>query len=214
MAQALKTLGRKILWCLKILYLPEAIKAVVKGPYTVKFPFGDTVDLGTYRGAPVWDEDVCIGCGACYEVCPADAIEMEDDTQSSPPMRRFVLHYDRCIFCGHCHYNCTTEDGIRQSTEYDLATFDRSQSVTNLDKELLLCEKCGEVISTIEHIKWVANKVGPKVYANPSLALTLEGELVAAPQPGGITAEEMDRADIMRILCPHCRRLVVFSETT
>ncbi len=214
MVQTLKKFGKKILWCLKIPYLPEVARALVKGPYTVKFPFGDTVDTGAYRGAPVWDEDVCIGCGACYEVCPSDAIEMEDDTGSSPPMRRFVLHYDRCIFCGHCHYNCTTEDGICQTREYDLATFDRSESVTNIDKELLLCEKCGGVISTIEHVQWVARKTGPKAYASPTLALTLEGELITAPQAAGAPAEEIDRSDIMRILCPHCRRLVVFKETT
>lgn len=212
MAESLKSLGKKILWCLKIPYLPEAIKAVVKGPYTVKFPFGETLDTGTFRGAPVWDEDVCIGCGACYEVCPADAIEMHDDTESSPPVRRFVLHYDQCIFCGHCHGNCTTEDGIDQSPEYDLATFDRSQSVTKLEKELLVCEKCGEVIAPVDHVKWVAEKVGPKAYANPSLALTLEGELVSAPQPTSKPAEEPDRSDIMRILCPHCRRVVIFNE--
>ena len=212
MAEDLKALGKKILWCAKLPYLPEAIKAVIKGPYTVKFPFGETVDTGAYRGAAVWDEDVCIGCGACYHVCPADAIEMVDDTESSPPVRRFVLHYDRCIFCGHCHYNCTTDDGIYQSEEYDLATFDRSTSIVTLEKELLLCEKCGEVIGPVDHIKWAARKVGAKAYANPNLAITLEGELIAAPQPGGPAGEEVDRSDIMRILCPHCRRLVVFSE--
>ena len=212
MANGLKTFCKKVLWCLKIPYLPEAIKAVVKGPYTVKFPFGETVDTGAYRGAAVWDEEVCIGCGACYEVCPADAIEMVDDTESSPPMRRFVLHYDRCIFCGHCHYNCTTENGIYQTHEYDLATFDRSQSVTNLDKELLMCEKCGEVISTVDHVRWVARTAGPKVYANPALALTLEGDLTAAPQATAPAGTEADREDIMRILCPHCRRVVVLKE--
>jgi len=209
----MKLLGKKILWCLKIPYLPEAIKALVKGPYTVKFPFGETVDTGAYRGAPEWDEEVCIGCGACYEVCPADAIEMVDDTESSPPMRRFVLHYDRCIFCGHCHYNCTTEDGICQTRAYDLATFDRSASLTRMEKELLVCEKCGEVIGAIDHVKWVAEKLGPKAYANTSLALTLEGQLVTAPQPSQPAGAQVDRSDIMRVLCPHCRRLVIFSET-
>ena len=206
------SLIKKILWTLKIPYLPEAIKAVVKGPYTVKFPFGETVDTGCYRGAAVWDKDVCIGCGACVEVCPTGAIEMVDDTDSSPPMRRFVLRYDRCIFCGHCHYNCTTDDGIYQSTDWDLATFDRTDVTTNVDKELLLCEKCGEVISTKDHVRWVARKVGPKVYANPTLALSLEGQAVSAPDHE--QEPNADRSDIMRILCPHCRRVVVLDETT
>jgi len=206
----------KILWALKLPYLPEALKAVFKGPYTVKFPFGDTVDTGRYRGRAVWDEDVCIGCGACTEVCPASAIEMTDDTDGGDgPVRRFVLHYDRCIFCGHCHYNCTTDDGICQTTEWDLATFDRTQSRTELEKPLLLCEKCGEVISTVDHVRWAARKVGPKAYANPTFAVTLSGQVVEAPaEAAGEGAAPAGRSDIMRVLCPHCRRVVVFEEIT
>jgi formate hydrogenlyase subunit 6/NADH:ubiquinone oxidoreductase subunit I len=205
---------KKLLWVLKIPYLPEAVKAVVKGPYTVDFPFGETFDTGKYRGATVWDQDACIGCGACYEVCPPHAITMEDDTESDPPVRRFTLDYGRCIFCGHCHYNCTTDDGIYQTTDWDLATYDRTESFTTVDKELLVCDHCGGVVGAKDHVRWVARKVGPKAYANPGLALTLEGELVSAPQPAGRSAERAERADIMRVLCPHCRRVVVFEEIT
>lgn len=214
MANALKVFAKKVLWVLKIPYLPEAIRAVVKGPYTVRFPFGETVDTGAYRGKAVWDEDVCVGCGACYEVCPASAIEMVDDTDSVPPMRRFKLRYDQCIFCGHCHYNCITEDGIYQTTEWDLATYDRTQSFTTVEKELLLCDHCGGVVGAKDHVRWVAEKVGPKAYANPGLALTLEGALINAPQPTHLPRPRGDRANIMRVLCPHCRRVVVFEEIT
>jgi len=214
MVEALKTLAKKTLWVLKIPYLPEAIRAVVKGPYTVAFPFGETFDTGAYRGAPVWDEDVCIGCGACHEVCPASAIEMVDDTESDPPVRRFQLRYDRCIFCGHCHFNCTTDDGIYQTHDWNLATYKREESVTTLEKELLVCGSCGGVVGPKDHIRWVARKVGPKAYANPGLALTLEGQLVSAPQPAGKRTGAPDRADIMKVLCPHCRRVVIFEEIT
>jgi formate hydrogenlyase subunit 6/NADH:ubiquinone oxidoreductase subunit I len=214
MVQSIKTAAKRILWVLKIPYLPEAIRAVVKGPYTVDFPFGESVDTGAYRGAAVWDEDVCIGCGACYEVCPADAIAMEDDVESDPPMRRFKLRYDRCIFCGHCHYNCTTEDGIYQTPEWNLATYDRTDSFTTADKELLMCDCCGGVVGAKDHIRWAAKKVGPKAYANPGLAFTLEGAFVSAPQPVGKPGAGGERANIMKVLCPHCRRVVVFEEIT
>lgn len=214
MANSLKTLAKKALWVLKIPYLPEAIRAVVKGPYTVRFPFGETVDTGAYRGAPVWDEEACVGCGACCEVCPASAIEMVDDTESDPPMRRFRLNYDRCIFCGHCHYNCITEDGIYQTTDWDLATYDRHESCTTVEKELVVCDSCGRAVGAKDHIVWVAKKVGPKAYANPGLALTLEGTLISAPQPSGERRARVDRSHIMRVLCPHCRRVVVFEEIT
>ncbi len=211
MVEALKQAGKKVLWALKLPYLPEAIRAVVKGPYTVDFPFGETHDVGAYRGATVWDEDVCIGCGACYEVCPSDAIEMEDVTDESPPERRFRLDYGRCIFCGHCHYNCTTDDGIYQTQEFDLATFDRTESFTTVEKELLICGSCGEVVAPKDHVRWVAEQVGPKAYANPSLVMTLEGELITAPQES-TEPEPRERSNFMRVLCPHCRRVVVFRE--
>jgi hydrogenase-4 component H len=129
-------------------------------------------------------------------------------------VRRFTLRYDRCIFCGHCHYNCTTDDGIYQTTNWNLATFDRTKSTTTAEKELLLCETCGGVISAKDHVRWVARKVGPKVYSNPTLALTLDGQLVAAPQGASEIGKAPDRSDIMRVICPHCRRVVVFAETT
>lgn len=47
------------------------------------------------------DENACTGCGECGEVCPVDAIQMEDDL----PM----VDEDWCIGCGVCVANCPTE---------------------------------------------------------------------------------------------------------
>ena len=43
---------------------------------------------------------------------------------------------------------------------------------------------------------------------------TLEGTLISAPQPVGKAPPGAARANIMRILCPHCRRVAVFEEIT
>ena len=48
--------------------------------------------------AYVISED-CIGCGACLDVCPADAI-----TEGTP----FVIDEDACIECGACADQCPT----------------------------------------------------------------------------------------------------------
>jgi hypothetical protein len=48
--------------------------------------------------APTFYEENCVGCGECVEVCPVDAIHMEDD--------RSVLDRDKCIGCASCVAAC------------------------------------------------------------------------------------------------------------
>jgi len=46
------------------------------------------------------DEEVCSGCGDCVEICPMDALTMEDDV--------VALDSNRCIGCGLCASVCPT----------------------------------------------------------------------------------------------------------
>ena len=55
----------------KIRELIEAIKALIKGPYTSDFPFRPHVQEEKFRGMPEYNEEGCVGCCACSEVCPA-----------------------------------------------------------------------------------------------------------------------------------------------
>nr|WP_319489985.1 polysaccharide pyruvyl transferase family protein [uncultured Caproiciproducens sp.] len=45
----------------------------------------------------------CTGCGACYNVCPVDAIKMEMDTIG---FLQPIVQKDRCINCGRCLQTC------------------------------------------------------------------------------------------------------------
>lgn len=192
--------------------LKEAIKALFTGPYTSKFPFQPHVPHENFRGKPEY-QDECVGCGACAEVCPADAIEVIDSVGEKK--RRFVLHLDHCIFCGQCHANCITEKGIIQTGEFDLACFSKEDCVEKTEKTLVVCDGCGEIIGCLEHILWLAKKLGPLAYSNPTLFLTylkdvkLVKELKTAPRPEA----EVGRADRFKILCPRCRREVVIRES-
>ncbi len=53
--------------------------------------------------------DLCIRCGACVEVCPAEVFAAIDD--DSPPQ---VVKSQSCIACGHCVSACP-EDAISHS---------------------------------------------------------------------------------------------------
>lgn len=197
----------------KLRELKEAIRAVVKGPYTTKFPFEPHEPPENFRGKPEYSEDDCIGCAACAEVCPALAIRYIDDTDADPPVRRFELHYDKCIFCGQCELNCTTETGIHLTQKWDLATLDRSEMVERIEHELVLCEVCGAIVGTKKHLAWVARRLGAKAYANPTLIVSADGSMTLAARDAGRTDEPaLARSDMMRVMCPACRRTTVVRE--
>ena len=43
-------------------------------------------------------EDECLGCGACAENCPVEAISEKDG--------KYVIDADKCIDCGSCADAC------------------------------------------------------------------------------------------------------------
>ena len=188
----------------KLRELKEAVTALIRGPYTAKFPAEPTPLAEAFRGAPRFDEDECVGCGACANVCPTGALEMTDDAESAT--RRLVIRFDRCIFCGQCVLNCLTEKGVAQTNEYDLSTTDRSTLRETVEKRLLICEGCGAVIGAEDHVKWVADRLGPLAFSNPTLLLTALQDLGLADKapPAG---EDLRRGDRVRVLCPKCRQV-------
>ncbi len=197
----------------KLRELKEAIKAVICGPYTSKYPYEPHVPPDGFRGKPEFDDDECIGCGACAEVCPALAIKVIDDAKAKTPVRILELRLDKCVFCGQCELNCTTEKGIQLTKTYDMSTFDRSECVQKIEHELVLCEVCGAVVGTKKHLRWVAEQLGAKAYANPTLIISADGSMSLSPtgaaRPGEPT---LARNDMMRIMCPACRRTTVVRE--
>ena len=200
----------------KLRELKEALLAVVRGPYTTKYPFEPHVPPDGFRGKCEFQEDHCIGCMACAMVCPAIAIEVVDDVEAKPPTRRLTVHYDKCIFCGQCELNCTVNDGTHSgmllTKEYDLAGLDRSAFRVPIEHELTVCQGCGAVVGTRKHLLWVAEKLGAKAYANPTLIVAADGSMSLA-EPFDTDADEaLARNEIMRILCPDCRRTIVVRE--
>ena len=49
----------------------------------------------------VWDEEVCVNCGACVGQCPSSAFQVDPDS------RNVVFNHDRCIACELCIPACS-----------------------------------------------------------------------------------------------------------
>ncbi|MFH1864723.1 MAG: 4Fe-4S dicluster domain-containing protein [Candidatus Eisenbacteria bacterium] len=192
----------------KLRELKEAVTSLVSPPYTSAFPFAPAETFEAFRGQPEFHEEDCIGCGACAEVCPARTIDVLDEGDT----RTLVHHYDNCIYCGQCEANCTTEKGIILSGKFDLAVFDREQAVTTVEKELARCEHCGDVITTVDQLKWIARKTGSLSVANPTLLVALHKDLGVTTDPSSHDGKAVGRGDSYRMMCPACRREVYLTE--
>jgi len=196
----------------KLRELKEAVTAVLSPRFTTRFPAEPCVVPERYRGKPEFDLDTCIGCGACVNVCPTEALTQSEAIDAAPPVRKITLRYDTCIFCGNCRDNCTTETGIRLSNEWDLAGLDRQAMSETHEFELQLCEKCGALIGAKKHLVWLYEKLGPLAYTNPGLLLAKSGELSTKPQDPRLRGDRLAPAeagiqtsDFMRVLCPKCK---------
>ena len=188
--------------------LVEAIKALVTGPYTSKFPRKPHVPYESFRGQPKYDADKCVGCLACEQVCPVEAIGHEDAT-SGGEARRILYHYtDTCIFCGTCELACIADnEGIKLSNDWELAFFDRkSESYETIEKELQLCEICGEVIACKDHLKWITERIGELSFSSPTLYYSRLKELGVIDENIVSALRDSGRSDRFKILCARCRR--------
>ena len=190
----------------KLRELKEAVSAVFSPRFTTRFPAEPCIVPQRYRGKPEFDLDNCIGCGACVNVCPTEALTQIDELKADPPVRKITHRHYTCIFCGNCEANCTTQKGIKLSNKWDLAGLDKEAMTETHEFELQMCEKCGALIGTKKHLVWLYEKLGPLAYTNPSLLLAKSGELATKPQaPGPQPDKEVRTSDFMRILCPKCK---------
>ena len=192
----------------KVRELIEAIKALIKGPYTSKFPKIAHTPHPNFRGQPKFNEDKCVGCLACEEVCPVDAIAHKDIIDKNGNAKRIMIHYtDTCIFCGQCEAACIADkEGIKLSNEWELSFFDRAKAYETIDKELELCEICQTPVACKDHLKWIAQKLGELTYSNPTLYLSRLKSLGIIDKNIISALKDHGRSDRVKILCARCRR--------
>ena len=77
----------------------------------------------------------CVACYLCATACPADCIHIEAGEHPDENIEKYPLVYEidmlRCIFCGYCVDACP-EEAIIMSNNYDMAYFNREQSIVGI----------------------------------------------------------------------------------
>ena len=82
-----------------------------------------------------------------------------------------------------------------------------------IENELVVCGVCGAVVGARKHLLFVANRLGAKRYANPTLMAVTDDELGLTVRGDGRDKDKpLTREDLMEVTCPKCRRALVLQE--
>ena len=131
----------------------DALKSLVN-PSTTKYPKKPYLPLDGYRGAAEYDEQKCIGCGACSQVCPPGAITYTDEEKA----RAIRLNYGLCAFCGRCEENCPW-DAVHLTKKFELAVYSKKDAETGIDISFFECTECGRPFFPSPQMKTSLDKV-------------------------------------------------------
>ncbi len=186
--------------------LKQAVIAVFSPAFTTRFPAEPYEPQESFRGRPRFSVDDCTGCGACAEVCPPKCIEVIDDLKATPPKRILIQHLDACIVCGQCERYCPTQKGIRMTREWDYVGFAPADFEERIEKELVMCEVCGDLLAPADQLSWLAERLGAASFANPTLALFAGQRLGYVEQGVRNPSVSILRSDRLAIQCPRCKR--------
>ncbi len=110
-----------------------------------------------FRGDPHVDQAKCIGCGACAHVCPADAIEIEDE--GAARVVRFMRQ--SCVFCASCQDVCPTKAVELRSGD---GAWCREKGASKSEASLALatCSVCGGGFIPEAQIEWAMKTINEK----------------------------------------------------
>jgi formate hydrogenlyase subunit 6/NADH:ubiquinone oxidoreductase subunit I len=194
----------------KVREIKEALTSFFSKPYTTKFPSVAYKAPEQFRGYPKYYEEFCVGCGTCAQVCPPSAITITDDKISAK--RILQINYCSCIHCGQCEEKCITQKGIKLSNNYSLAVASTTapEVYETIEKEIVICEICGEVIACKDHLLFVKERLGAKAYAHPNFLLAQQRQFFELDPSK--PKSRIRREDYIKEVCPKCRQKVVVAD--
>jgi ech hydrogenase subunit C len=125
-----------------------------------------------FRGDPHVDREKCIGCSACANICPADAIEIED--AGTTRVVRFMRQ--ACVFCASCQDVCPTKAVELRSGD---AAWCREKGGSKSEATLPLarCGMCGGGFIPEAQIAWAMKAVTDKQVLAEADRAALRGRL-------------------------------------
>lgn len=129
------------------------IKKVIKtGTQTSRYPLEPMPVDKNFRGKPQHNPQQCIGCAACVNACPSNALTVETDLAAGQLAWQFNL--GRCIFCGRCEEVCPTA-AIRLTPEYELAVWRKEDFLQQARFALCRCRVCAQPFAVQKEIDYV-----------------------------------------------------------
>src|SRR5450759_772933 len=84
----------------KMREIKEAITSLFTPAYTSRFPKEPHIPFENFRGKPVVDNENCVGCETCANVCPPQAITFIDDKEKE------------LLICESCNAVITTKEHL------------------------------------------------------------------------------------------------------
>jgi len=101
----------------------EVLRACLKKPATIRYPFVKIEMPDKFRGKLKFTPEKCIGCKACMRDCPSKAI-----TITKVGDKRFdcEINLDKCIYCAQCVDSCLKK-ALEATREFELAKLDRTE---------------------------------------------------------------------------------------
>lgn len=126
------------------------------GVVTKKYPFEPIEVPEGFRGKPSIDVERCIGCGACVNACPPNALRTEVDVEKA--VKRIILFLGLCIFCGRCQDVCPA-DAIKLTREFELSSLKIEDLYQIVELKMAKCEICGRPYATIRQVLFTVKNV-------------------------------------------------------